>query len=34
MCRIYTILLKNDTHQSVYNYINLQVCYSNYINLH
>ena len=25
MCRIYTILLKNDPHQSVYNCVNLQV---------
>ena len=28
-CKIYTVLSKNDPHQSVYNYINLPVCYSN-----
>ena len=28
ICRIYTILLKNDPHQFVYNWVNLQVCYT------
>ena len=34
MCKIYTILFKSDLHLSVNNCINLQVCYSNCVNLH
>ena len=33
-CRIYIVLPKNDSHQSVYNCVNLQVCYGNHVNLH
>lgn len=32
--RIYTVLSKNDSHKSAYNCVNIQVCYSNHINLH
>ena len=34
MCRIYIVLPKNDLHQSVYNYVNLPIYYSNRVNLH
>ena len=33
ICRIYTILPENDQHQSMYNYINLQVFFDNCVNL-
>jgi len=33
ICKIYTILPKNNPHQFGYNYVNLQVCYNNYVNL-
>ena len=33
MYKIYKVLLKNDQHQFVYNCVNLQVYYNNYVNL-
>ena len=34
MCKIYSVLPKNNSHQLVYDCVNLQVCYNNHINLH
>ena len=33
MCKIYTVLPKNNSHQFIYNCINLQICYNNHITL-
>ena len=34
ICKIYIFFSKNDPHKWIYNCINLQVFYSNYINLY
>ena len=33
MCKIYKILSKTNLYQSIYNYINLQICLSKFMHL-